>query len=379
MRVFLSAGEASGDALGAALLGAFADKGISVQGFGMGGPLLRAAGLEVWRDAHEVAVFGLVEVLGHLPRLFRLVGELATRAIAQRPDVAILIDVPDFHVRLAKRLTAAGIPVVTYVGPSVWAWRSGRARRYAPHLRRLLVLFPFELPVWQAAGVDVVCVGHPLADEIQEALPWALSEPKTVTLLPGSRRSEIARVLEPMLGAARQLRSSGDANRFLLPVAPGLDRSLVEDPVARSGLPIELVDGTSVAARRDAVGRASAAMLASGTISLEVALLGRPQVLTYRVHPLTWRIARPMIKLEHVGLANLVAGTGIAPELLQNELTAERLAEETRRVLRPEGREQALLGIARVRERLGPPGAAGRAADAVLEVVRAPSGLATSA
>ncbi|MBI4820478.1 MAG: lipid-A-disaccharide synthase [Deltaproteobacteria bacterium] len=376
MRLFLSAGEASGDALGAQLLANLRLKNQDIQALGMGGELLRGQGLEVLKDSQEVAVFGLVEVVKHLPRLFRLVDELARRAIEARPDVAVLIDVPDFHIRLAKRLKAAGIPVVTYVGPSVWAWRPGRARRYAPHIDRLLVLFPFELPIWREANVDVVHVGHPLADEISAPRPWSEADARVVSLLPGSRRSEVSRVFAPMLSAAERLVAEGIADRFVVPVAPGLDEALVARPVAASPIRdrIELVDGREPASRRAAIARSALALLASGTISLEVALLGRPQIVTYRVNELTWRIARPMIQLEHVGLVNLIAGRGVAPELLQKDLTVDNLVREAKRLLAPGARSSVDAELAEVRARLlgvegGASGASARAADAVLDLV----------
>ncbi|MCK6550051.1 lipid-A-disaccharide synthase, partial [Myxococcota bacterium] len=248
MKVFISAGEASGDALGAALLEALARRGVDVEAFGMGGPRMQALGFRVVRDASELNVVGLVEVLRHLPRLFALRDDLARRAIDARPDLAILIDVPDFNLRVAKALKRAGIPVIFYVGPSVWAWRPWRARTFARHIDRLLVLFPFELPVWQRAGVDVVCVGHPLVDELPAATnPRALvpADPaaRTVALLPGSRWSELDRHLGVMLDAATQLRDRRVATRFVLPVAPTLALDAVDARIRAlaPGLTVELV------------------------------------------------------------------------------------------------------------------------------------------
>jgi lipid-A-disaccharide synthase len=193
-----------------------------VETLGMGGPRMKAAGFHALRDSGELNVMGLVEVLRHLPRLLALKDALADAAIEAQPDVAVLIDAPDFHIRLAKRLKAAGIPVVFYVGPSVWAGRPRRVKHYQPWIDRLLVLFPFEEPIWKAADVDVQCVGHPLVDEVPEAASTELQESKTVALLPGSRLPEIRRHLGITLEAGKRLVDEDVVERFVLPVAPTL-------------------------------------------------------------------------------------------------------------------------------------------------------------
>jgi len=370
MKVFISAGEASGDALGAHLIDAMARKEPELYCAGMGGPMMRARGFEAHRDANEVGVVGLIEILRHLPRLFRLVDALAARAIEMKPDVAVLIDVPDFNIRLAKRLRAAGIKVVFYVGPSVWAWRPGRAKRYARSIDRLLVLFPFELPVWQASGVDVVLVGHPLIDELPAPLAVE-AEPRTVALLPGSRNGEIERHLDTMLEVAARLRASGVADRFVLPVAPSLDASQLAARVDRSAAKdsVELVLSADGAARRASIARARLALVASGTATLETALVGRPQVIVYRVSWLTWHLIRPFVRVAFLGIVNLIAGREIAPELLQADFRAAKLEAAARRLLMDEAAyREALAGLDLVRAGLGHGGAAERAAAAVLEV-----------
>ncbi|MFO0725411.1 MAG: lipid-A-disaccharide synthase [Myxococcota bacterium] len=368
-RVFLCAGEASGDALGASLLTALRARAPDLVAFGMGGPAMIAQGFQAEATIDELGVVGLLEVLRHLPRLFGLVRRLADAAIAARPDVAVLIDVPDFNLRLARRLVRAGIPVIFYVGPSVWAWRPGRVKHFAPLATRMLVLFPFEIPVWRAAGVDVRCVGHPLLDEIAAGSGEQGLE-KTVALLPGSRRSEIARHLEILLGAALELRRRGLAQRFVLPVAPSVRREALEPAIQASGLgdAVELVEGVDPAARRAAVRGSSLALVTSGTATLETALLGTPQVILYRVNALSFWIGRLLAKVRFLGLPNLIADKLIVPELLQSALTPARLAETAAEVLaHPEEQRRALVDV---RERLGAQGAAGRAAEVVLEVVR---------
>lgn len=373
MRVFVSAGEASGDALGASLLAGLRAEVPEIEAFGLGGPRMQAEGFEAVRDSGELNVVGLFEVLAHLPRLFALRDALAEVAIARRPDVAVLIDVPDFNVRLAKKLKRAGIPVVFYVAPSVWAWRPGRVKKYRPWIDRLLVLFPFEVPIWEAAGVDVVCVGHPLVDEVPAPAEAALVEPKTVALLPGSRGSEIRRHLSTMLEAARRLVEAGGAERFVLPVAPTVDAAEIAASIRAAGLEdrVEIVRDPAGSKRRAAIARAALAWVASGTATLETALVGRPQVIFYRVHWLSYAIGRRLMRVAHFGLPNIIAGRELVPELLQGQLTPANLLERTRRLLEdPEARARAESTPARVRAALPPAGAGARAARAVLDLVR---------
>lgn len=376
MRIFISAGEASGDALGASLLTALRAQVPQLEAFGMGGPRMRASGFDAHRNAEELNVVGLLEVLRHLPRLFRLLDDLAFVAREEQPQVAVLIDAPDFHVRLAAKLRAAGIPVVLYVGPSVWAWRPGRVERFRRVLDRLLVLFPFEVPVWSEAGVDVVHVGHPLVDEIA---PPALAGAggalarRSVALLPGSRPSELERHLATVLEAARGLVAEDLAASFVLPVAPTLDPGWLEAAVQAAGLGerVRLVVDAGGGERQRAVAQCSLALVASGTATLEVALLGVPQVIFYRVSPLTYLLARRFVRLTHFGLPNIIAGREVAPELIQGRFTAPRLVEEARRLLAPgEARDAQLAACAEIRARLGAAGAGERAAGAVLEVAQ---------
>lgn len=365
MKIFISAGEASGDALGASLMRALKAKRDDLQFFGMGGPQMEAEGFDKSRDAGEVAVVGLVEVIKHLPRLFRLKAELAATAIAAKPQVAVLIDVPDFNVRLARVLRRAEIPVVFYVGPSVWAWRRGRVKSFAKVIDRLLVLFPFETPIWTEAGVDALCVGHPLIDQVA---PAEDGESRTVALLPGSRRSEIERLLGVMLGAAARLKEEGLADDFVLPAAPTLDPDMLRARIEESGVPVRIVQGEANV-RRAAVASSRLALVASGTATLETALLGRPQVIVYRFNRLTFWIGRLMTKLQHIGLPNIIAGREVAPELLQDDLTVDNLVEKARALLEGPERAAALSATEEVRRRLGDHGAADRAAAAVLELL----------
>ena len=373
MKVFLSAGEASGDALGAHLIEALAAQVSELDCCGMGGPRMTAAGLRKLRDAGEVGVVGLIEVIRHLPRLFSLVGTLADLAAEERPDVAVLIDVPDFNIRLARRLRALGIPVVFYVGPSVWAWRPGRARRYARYIDKLLVLFPFEVPIWRAAGVDVVCAGHPLLDEIPAPRSTEATARGTVALLPGSRRSEIRRHLAVLLEAAARLLERGLARRFVLPVAPSLDEAEIARQIERSPArgAVELIPSPegAASARRDAIASSDLALVASGTATLETALVGRPQIVVYRVSWWSWLLMRPFVRVPFLGLVNLIAGREVAPELLQGNFTVPRLVAAAGRLLDDPDRVDAAIRTGEeLRQTLGGSGVAARAARAVIEV-----------
>lgn len=368
MKLFVSAGEASGDALGAALLDALSADG-PVDAVGMGGESMLATGVfSQVADAHAVGVVGFAEVVKHLPRLFRLVDELAARAIEAKPDLAVLIDLPDFHLRLARKLHAHGIPVVFYVAPSVWAWRPWRARAFAEVAAKMLVLFPFEVQAWESAGVAVEQVGHPLIDLIPAPAAASLAEPKTLGLMPGSRRSELERhwpVLEAVTG---RLLEEGRVDRVVMPVAPGVDRALFEQAV--SGWPLELVEG-DLTQRSAALARAQVVVVASGTATLEVGLLGRPQVVVYRVAPLSYAIGRRLARVSHLGLVNLLADREVAPELLQADFTASRLYEVVvQRLDDEDALPEAVRLSDELRLRLGDTQAAARAARAIRAVLK---------
>lgn len=386
MKVFISAGEASGDALGAALIEALRARVPDVEVFGMGGPAMQSAGFEALRDARELNVVGLVEVVRHLPRLFRLLWDLAARGVARGPDVAVMIDAPDFHVRLARYFRRARVPVAYYVGPSVWAWRAGRVAKFRDVVDHMMVLFPFETAVWRAGGVDVSCVGHPLADQIPPADPSAralVPRARTIALLPGSRRSELRRHAPLLLEAGARLLDRGRADRLMLPVAPTLDpaaiAALVDASPARGRVDLVLATDGDARARRAALGAAELALVCSGTATLETALLGTPSVIVYRVSPLSWWIGRRLTRIAHLGLPNLIAGRPVVPELLQDALTVDALVAEAERVLADADTQRRSL--LEMRRALGPAGAAARAADVVVALARGRSparlGLAT--
>lgn len=366
MRVFLVAGEASGDLHAANLLKALRGLAPDVEAFGVGGERLRAEGLECVARSEELSVMGLAEVLRHLPRLLRLARRVRRAAAALRPDVAVLVDSPDFNLPLARHLRRAGIPVAIYVSPQLWAWRPGRVRRIRRDVRRVLCILPFEAEFYERHGVAAEHVGHPLVDELGPvtAAPTG-RDPAAVALLPGSRWHEVHALLPGMADALRLLAARRPGVRGRLVVAPGLeiDRLLPLAGAARALLDVVVAD------RHRALAGCAAAMVASGTATLECALLDVPMVVGYRLHAVTYALARRLVKVPHVALANLVAGERLAAELVQDAFTPARLAAEVERLLGAGGEAQR-RGLARVRERLGAPGASARAAAAVLGMTR---------
>lgn len=367
--IFISAGEASGDTYGAQLIAAVRKAGGDQAFFGLGGEQMRTAGCELVTASREVAVVGLFEVVKHLPGIYGEFRKLLREVDKRKPAAAVLIDFPDFNLRLAQRLHTRGIPVIYFVSPQLWAWRKGRIAQIKKYVKKMLVIFPFEEQFYREHGVDVEYVGHPLADLPQAAVPPS----PTIALLPGSRRQEVERNLPEMVRAAELL---GPTYKCVLPVASTLERSWVEAQV-KAALPsrqiqIELVDNA-----RTALAAARVSIVASGTATVEAALAGNPFVVVYRVSGLTWTLGRGLVKLDHFAMANLIAGKRVVPELIQGDFTAERVADEMRKLLTdgPE-RSQMMMELAEVRSRLHPSSptetAADRAAKALLATIPAP-------
>lgn len=373
------AGEPSGDALAAELVTEARRLAPGVRFFGATGEALESAGVERIVATGELAVMGLVEVARHLPAAWRALRRLEREAARRRPAGAILVDSPDFNLRLAARLRALGVPVVQYVSPTVWAWRSGRVATIERNVRRLLVTLPFEVDFYAGTGVDAVYVGHPAADRIprfpepRESVAARLDLPAEVpwvALVPGSRRGELERMGGLHAAVARRIREAAPEAAFLAPVAPGLDPAAVV--AALSGAPpVRVVQE----GRFHALAHCAAAVATSGTVSLELALAGVPHVVAYRMSPLTYRIARALVDVEHVALPNLVAGRRVVPEFVQAGATAEAVAAPVLTWLAdPASRAEASRALEPVGEAIGPPGASRRAAVAALEALGIPTG-----
>lgn len=389
--IFISAGEASGEHYGALLVEELqkrlAASGQIAQFFGMGGTRMEAAGLERIVRSEDVAVMGLTEVIRHLPRIYGEFRKLKQAIRTRRPSVAVLIDFPEIHFRLAEQLHALGIPVVFFVSPQLWAWKKHRIKLVRKYIDRMLVIFPFEEEFYRKQGVAAEFVGHPLAElplpNLSRALFAAengLNPDKTwIGLLPGSRPKEIRDILPEILLAVRQL--AGDY-QFVLPQAATLDAAQRAELLALvqehgKGLVIKLVDDA-----RATLFHVRASVVASGTATVEAALIGNPFVVVYRVSPLTFAIAKRVVKVDHVAMVNLIAGKRAVPELIQNDFTAANIVQQIGPLL-PDGaprqsmmqelkRVQALLGARPTGRDEDHPGAIGRVAAIALELMEAP-------
>jgi lipid-A-disaccharide synthase len=373
-RVLLVAGEASGDLHGADLLRALRQRRPDVEVFGLGGEHLRAGGMRTIADAREVATVGVVEGVGRLRTLLRVYRTLARRLRDEKPDLCVLIDFPEFNLRLARVASAAGVPVFYYIGPQVWAWRRGRVRKIARLVDRLAVVFPFEPGLYEPWLPGVEFVGHPLLDRAEvtrgrdETLRLHGLEParRTVLLLPGSRAKEIDYILPGMLDAVRGLATTGDY-QFALGLAHTLDRAEVEARIRAAGVQVPVVADDLY----NLVAAADLALVTSGTATLECALLECPMVIVYRLSPVTWALGRLLVRgVTHVGMPNIVAGREVVPELLQSDVTGPRIAAAARGILEDPARRAAIrAGLGEVRQRLGRGGAADRAAAIAVEMM----------
>ncbi len=379
LRIAVVAGETSGDQLGAALISALRARSPGVEIRGVCGPLMRAAGCEPLADAHELAVMGLVEVLSHLPRLLRLRSRLRQEILAWKPDVFIGIDAPEFNLGLAARLHAAGLCTVQYVSPQVWAWREWRVRSIGRACDLVLCLLPFEPAFYARHAVPARFVGHPLADQIsldadrgaaRSAL--ALDAAGTVVaLLPGSRRGEVARLGPDFIAAAAELAAAMPGVSFIAPMASAEVRTLFEQQCAAAGFSaIRLLDGQA----RVALQAADAALVASGTASLEALLCRCPMVIAYRLSAVTAFLLRAlrMVRLRHFALPNLLAGEALVPEFFQEAVTGTQLAKALQAQLADREHRRMLEARFRaIHASLRQDGAV-RAARAVLELIGDP-------
>ena len=388
-RVLIVGGEASGDLYGGLLMRAMAGLERGIEFTGIGGPTMQAAGLRLLGDASQMGVTGLLEVAARLPVIWRAYrAARGAAAETQRPiDLAILIDYPDFNLRLAPYLHARGIPVLYFVSPQVWAWRRGRVKLIAKCVDRMLVILPFEQAFYRAAGVDVTFVGHPLLDLVRpernrrQALSLLKLDPArpTVALLPGSRGNEVRSLCAVMLAAARLLRDEFRDLQFVIPVAPTIDRTAIEAAVRAGGRwdappPLPVPE-----ARYDAIAACDAAVVASGTATLECALLGVPMVITYRMNRLTFAMARRMSSVPHIGMPNLIAGREIVPELMQGECRPDRIAAALRELLTDPARAATMRDdLSKVRARLGEPGSIDRAARTAWGMIASRRGMAAA-
>jgi lipid-A-disaccharide synthase len=370
-RLLISCGEPSGEFYGSELVAELRKRDSELEVFGLGGDLLASQDVRLLAHLRDLAVVGLIEVVSHLRRLKRLFDGVVEEAARLRPDVAVLIDYPDFNLRLARQLKKLDIKVVYYVSPQLWAWRSGRIRDVQRDVSKMLVIFPFEEAIYRDASIPVTFVGHPLVDQVR---PPANRSDATrdlgldparpvIALLPGSRNKEVAFNLPPMVAAVGLFRSNHPDAQFVLAQAPHLRTDLF---AAAKEAGVTLFEGRT----RDILRSARVAVVASGTATVETALTQTPMVVVYRLSPLTYALGKPLLRVTNYAMVNLIAGRIIVPELIQGGFTPERVVHEIQRLFDDgPARSQMLEDLAEVRRRLGEGGATRRAADEVMKVM----------
>lgn len=375
--LLLSAGEASGDMYAARLASALKQR-LDVAIFGMGGPQMRAAGVEIITDYSEVSVVGITEVLKRLPSLARAMRRLVDEAQRRKPPLAILTDFPGFHLRLARKLRRRGVRNVYYICPQFWAWRPWRVNLVRRRFAEALCIFHFEEKFYADAGVPVKFIGHPLVGSVYATLTrelfckkYGLEEGgQVITVLPGSRRGEIAHHLPVLVEGLRTIRQRiSGAPQIVVAVAPGLHAARLE-----KGFPADWHVRLISSDTYNALAAADLAIVSSGTATIETALLGKPMVVVYRLSSLTARLAKPLVKTKFFSMVNLIAGRAVVPELIQDDFTPQRLAAEAESLLfgspSPNPRVSEMKrGLQEVQNLLGPPGAVERAADEIVRLL----------
>lgn len=370
-KIMIIAGEASGDLHGAHLVRAMLGLNPGLEFFGIGGNALRQAGVRIRIDNSEMAVVGISEAFSKINLLLRAL-KLAKQDLREsRPDLLILIDFPDFNLRVAHVAQRLGIPVMYYISPQVWAWRTGRVKKIKGVVDHMVVIFPFEVDFYKKWNVPVTFVGHPLLDTMQpEATEGKAEDLKgnglLVGLLPGSRNEEVTRLLPTMVQVAEILSERVEGIRFAIPVASSVDRAGVEAEVRGTNTRFLILSNRL----HDVLRVARLVITASGTVTLEAAITGTPMIIVYKVSALSYWLGKCLIRVKHIGLANLVAGRQIVPELIQADASAETIADQALRMLRDEkGLAQMRHELLQVGERLGMPGASRRAAEVAMSLL----------
>ena len=367
--IMIIAGETSGDIHGAKVVRAMQKRNNGLFFYGIGGRALGEAGVKLLMDASEIAVVGITEVFSKIPNILKGLRVVKKALKTLRPDLLILIDFPDFNLHLASSAKKLGIPVLYYISPKVWAWRSGRVKRIGELVDHLAVILPFEEDFYRSHAIPVTFVGHPLLDTLtspqNKTLNGRTKDNPVIGFLPGSRDGEIARHLPIMINAARILHRKIDYVKFLISLAPEVKRTYVEEIIKKHKIAFafELVADSS----EKVFERSTLVVAASGTVTLEAAISGTPMVIIYKVSPISYWVGRAMIKVKHVGLANLIAGRKIVPELLQKEASPIRISDTVFEMLGdPSGLERVRLELLNIRDLLGGPGASERVADIAL-------------
>jgi lipid-A-disaccharide synthase len=369
-RVLIVAGEASGDLYGGQLIREVGRIAPEVSFFGVGGGSMREAGLDALCRSEDISVVGLFEVIKHLGVIKRALKTVTDSIRTKKPDLVLLIDFPDFNFRVARAAAASGVPVFYYISPQVWAWRRGRVKTLARLVDKMVVIFPFEVDIYREAGVDVEFLGHPLVDEVRRRLEGLTVDERThpvVALLPGSRKGEIERHMPVMCGAARIIADRVPGVSFTMPLAPTLTRADIQQYLTAAPVPITVREG----AFHEVVTGADVAVVSSGTATVETALLGTPMVVIYRLNPLTFFLARRLIRVPYIAMVNLISGRRVVPELIQDQASAEGIAREVLAVLTDDdARKKMREDLGEVGRIIGEPGASRRIAGKVVEFLR---------
>jgi len=368
------AGEASGDMYGAKVVEEAHRLDPSVRFFGIGGAAMRRAGVETLVDSKEMAVMGLFEIISHIGVIYRAFMLLKSRILTDKPDLLILIDYPGFNLRLAAVAKRAGVKVLYYITPQVWAWHSSRAKKIARLVDHAAVILPFEAPFFERVGLAVTFVGHPLLEMATPTMAKGAAQlefgldpqRRTVGLFPGSRLREISSLLPTMLESALILKERFPDLQFILPIANSVDSELVNEKISASGLSIKVVEEKNY----DVMQTCDAIIAASGTVTMEIALFGVPMVIIYKTAPLTFAIGMRLLNVEHVGICNIVAGERVVPELLQNDAEPVKIAAEISKFFNdPDYNRSVVEKLLKVREKLGEPGAALRVAELAFKMM----------
>jgi len=375
MNILIIAGEASGDLHGSCLVKELLALNPRLRFYGVGGEKMRSAGVNLVADINDMAVVGITEVFLKLRKIYGVYQRLKKFLTTDHPALIILIDYPDFNLLFARAAKKKDIPVVYYISPQVWAWRKRRIRRIARLIKKMIVIFPFEKKFYQQANIDVEFAGHPLLDSIRPHLSrseafhqFALTPGVlTIGLLPGSRMSEIRRHLPPMVKALPQITKHLTSVQFILPVAPGLDSRNIEQMVGSQETTIRIVDDNIY----DVMKIADLLLVASGTATVEAAIIGTPMIVLYRVSSITYLLGKLLIKVKNIGMVNIIAGKTVAPELIQKDLNPEQITSTVLKIVQnPSTLKEMKKELIKVKEKLGDPGASLRAARVINEIIQ---------
>jgi lipid-A-disaccharide synthase len=374
-KILMIAGEASGDLHGSHLVKELLSLDPRLQFYGVGGEKMKNEGVELIADSKEMAVVGITEVLLKLKSICRIYRKLKNSLAAHSPPLVILIDYPDFNLRFAREAKKKNIPIVYYISPQVWAWRKGRIKKIGRLIKKMIVIFPFEKKIYEEAKIDVDFVGHPLLDSIRPRFSREEAFQKfsltsgvtTIGLLPGSRINEVRRLLPPMIEAVPLISKQINPVQFIVPVAPGLDVGDVQNLLGSKRENIRVVENNIY----DVMRISDVVIVASGTATIEAAIMGAPMIVVYRVSPLTYLLGKMLIKVKNIGMVNIIAGKTVVPELIQKDVTPKKITSAVVRMLEnPSKQEEIKKELSSLKETIGKPGASFRAAQIIISLLQ---------